>query len=113
MKEENAPQGGGRGCAGYTRNSTAIPDRTKLYSTWALPLLKHKQKLLNGEHVTQSGMLAETGGTAWRLSAAVYHLSRHGWNIQRYDRGRIRVYYVDHREIQRLRTETGGSDRGC
>jgi hypothetical protein len=75
-------------------------------NTWALPLLK--QKLLNGEHVTQSEMLAETSGTAWRLSAAVYHLSRRGWNIQRYDRSRMRVYYLSHREIRRLRSEIGG-----
>lgn len=83
----------------------------KPYSTWALPLLK--QKLLKGEHVTQSGMLAETGGTAWRLSAAIYYLGRRGWNIQRYDRGLIRVYYLEHLEIQRLRSEIGGLNNGC
>lgn len=71
--------------------------------TWALPLLK--QKLLDAEHVTQPAMLAETNGKAWRLSAAIYHLTKQGWDILRYDRDGIRVYHLNHAEIQRLRIE--------
>ncbi|MFE8032028.1 hypothetical protein [Thiohalocapsa marina] len=72
--------------------------------TWALPLLK--AKLLNGHHVTQADMLAETQSQAWRLAAAIYYLSaRCQWNIRRHDRDGIRVYHLDHAEIQRLRAE--------
>ena len=76
------------------------------YDTWALPLVK--QKLLNGERITQADMLKATGGKAWRLPAAIYHLSRNGWEIMRHQNpDRTVSYYLTRQEIlwQRERLE--------
>ena len=86
-----------------SRNDSSQKDTC---NTWSLPLLK--RLLLDGERVTQAQMLERTGGRAWRLSAAVYYLSRHGWDISRTDGpGGIREYFLTPRERQRIARRLG------
>ncbi len=76
-----------------------------LQDTWALPEVK--RRLLAGERITQSDMLAATKGRAWRLSAAIYYLRhRHGWGIvSRTGADGCAVYWLPADEIARLRAE--------
>lgn len=79
--------------------------------TWALPEVK--RRLLAGNRVTQADMLKATQGRAWRLSAAIYHLRKRGWNIiTTMDAHKVAHYRLPHKEIQRLRQkEAAAQDR--
>ena len=72
----------------------------KSCDTWALPLVK--EKLLKGEFVTQVDMLKATDGKAWRLSAAIYYLRNHDWEILGHENSdRTVSYYLTRQEIRR------------
>ena len=71
--------------------------------TWALTTVK--RWLLEGRRFTQADLLEATGGHAWRLSAAIWHLRHYSkWDVlSETQADGCALYWLSRAEIRRIR----------